>query len=131
MKKWLFAVLLGTMLVLGACGGDDNADDNAANDDNATEENANDNNNAANNENDNGDSVDTAAAEDVFESNCASCHGNDLSGGAGPDLTSIGSDYDADEIADIIENGTDNGMPGGLVSGDDLDLLADWLSDMK
>src|SRR5699024_191770 len=114
MKKWLFAVLLGTMLVLGACGGDDNADDNAATEENAanhghaTEENADDHNNAANNEHGNGDSVETAAAEDVFERNCASCHGNDLSGGAGPDLTSIGSDYDADEIGDIIENGTDN-----------------------
>lgn len=135
-KKWLFAIFLGTMLVLGACGGDNNADNDAANNDNGTEENSNDNNNAANNENndanDNGDSVDTAAAEDVFESNCASCHGGDLSGGAGPDLTSIGSELNADEIADIIENGSDNGaMPGGLVSGDDVDLLADWLSEMK
>src|SRR5699024_531657 len=131
MKKWLFAVLLGTMLVLGACGGDENADENAANDDNATEENPNDNNKAGKKENDNSGAVDPAECEAVFECNCDSCHVNDLSGGAGPDLTSIGSDYGADEIADIIENGTDNGMPGGLVSGDDLDLLADWLSDMK
>nr|P80091.1 RecName: Full=Cytochrome c-550; AltName: Full=Cytochrome c550 [Virgibacillus halodenitrificans]AAB21857.1 cytochrome c550=c-type monoheme ferricytochrome [Bacillus halodenitrificans, ATCC 49067, Peptide Partial, 35 aa] [Virgibacillus halodenitrificans] len=35
-----------------------------------------------------GGSVDSAAAEEVFESNCASCHGADLSG-AGPDLTQV------------------------------------------
>src|SRR5699024_12021610 len=43
--------------------------------------------------------------EAIFSQNCASCHGDDLSGGMGPDLTKVGSELSADEIKDIIENG--------------------------
>src|SRR5690625_5588791 len=32
--------------------------------------------------------AEVAEPEEVFQNNCASCHGDDLSGGAGPDLTS-------------------------------------------
>jgi len=121
MKKWLFAILLGVVLVLGACGGDNNSDNNAASDNDNTVENE-----------DNGGEVDSTAAEEVFKSNCASCHGQDLEGsGSIPALTTVGSDHSAEEIADIIENGTDGGMPAGLVSGDDVDLLANWLAEMK
>src|SRR5699024_9618100 len=92
MKKWLFAILLGAALVLGACGvSDDGANEETAEDN--TEEESNDG------------TVDTAAAEEILESNCASCHGGDLSGGAGPDLTAVGADHSSDEIIDIIENG--------------------------
>ncbi|MGM8212564.1 cytochrome c551 [Virgibacillus sp. W0430] len=119
MKKWLLTLLFGTALVLGACGGgDDGASDEPADTGDETEE-AGD-----------GGTVDTAAAEDVYKSSCASCHGADLSGGAGPDLTNVGSDHSADDIANIIENGQGN-MPGGLVSGDDVDLLANWLAEKK
>ncbi len=68
--------------------------------------------------------------EEVFSKSCASCHGEDLSGGAGPDLTKVGSDHSADEIHDIIMNGQ-GAMPGGLVGNEEADLLADWLSEMK
>ncbi|MGY0693540.1 cytochrome c551 [Virgibacillus sp. FSP13] len=126
MKKWLFTVLFGTALVLGACGGgDDDASEEPADngDDTATEESA-----------DNGGTVDASAAEEVFKSNCASCHGADLSGGAGPNLQKVGSKYSADEIADIIKNGKegDQGtMPAGMATGDDVDLLASWLAEKK
>lgn len=115
MKKWLVAVLFGTLLVLGACGGDsnDNAGDNGNNDGN--------NNNA-------GESV--AAGEDVFRDNCASCHGADLSGASAPELTNIGSSLSADEILDIVENGQ-GGMPPGMASGQDAVDVADWLADHK
>ncbi|MBY7144111.1 cytochrome c [Virgibacillus sp. NKC19-3] len=109
MKKWLLTLLFSTALVLGACGGDDGD----------TEESS-----------DGGDSVDTAAAEEIYESNCTACHGADLSGGQGPDLTSVGADHSADEIADIIENGQ-GGMPPQDVSGEDLDTLSNWLADMQ
>ncbi|MBT2216112.1 c-type cytochrome [Virgibacillus dakarensis] len=128
MKKWLFTVLFGSALVLGACGGggDDNAgDNNADNGDNATEENGS---------SDNGGTVDASAAQEAFESSCASCHGADLSGGAGPALTDVGSKYSKEEIVDIIENGKegDQGtMPGGMATGDDVDLIASWLADQK
>lgn len=114
MKKWLVAVLFGSALVLGACGG--GGDDDGASDDTGD---------------DNG-SVDSAAAEEIFKSNCSSCHGADLSGGMGPDLTKVGADHSKDEIEDIVENGSENGkMPPQNVSGDDLDTLATWLADMK
>ncbi|MEN1967309.1 cytochrome c551 [Lentibacillus sp. N15] len=127
MKKWLLAVLFGTALVLGACGGggDDNASDNNDNGDQATEDSGT---------SDNGGDVDASAAEDAFQSNCASCHGSDLSGQSGPDLTKVGSKYDKDEIADIIKNGKegDQGtMPPGMASGDDVDLIASWLAEKK
>src|SRR5690625_7591747 len=77
MKKWLMAVLFGTLLVLGACGGggDDNTQEPADNNDEGTEEPADD-----------GGAVDTAAAEEIYQQSCASCHGEDLSGTAGPSL---------------------------------------------
>ncbi|MBR7797684.1 MAG: cytochrome c551 [Bacillota bacterium] len=122
MKKWLLTMLFGTALVLGACGGgDDNASEEPAdNGDTGTEEPSDSE----------GGAVDTAAAEDVFKSNCASCHGADLSGGNGPDLTQVGSKLSSDEIADIIKNGKGS-MPAGMASGDDVQLLADWLAQKK
>lgn len=51
---------------------------------------------------------------------------------AGPDLTEVGSNYSQDEIADIVENGTDGGMPAfSDLEDDDLDELAKWLSEHK
>ncbi|HLQ71855.1 MAG TPA: cytochrome c [Bacillota bacterium] len=91
------------------------------NDDNNTEEQANDNNGGG----------ETADAEEVFKQNCASCHGDDLSGGAGPDLTKVGSSHSADEINDIITNGTDGGMPAGLIDGKEKEAVVEWLSEMK
>lgn len=120
MKKWLMAVLFGTALTLGACGGggDDGASDENG-DNNATEENG---------------GGDDQAAEQAFQDNCASCHGEDLSGQSGPNLQEVGSKYDQDEIADIIENGKegDQGtMPAGMATGDDVDLIASWLAEKK
>lgn len=126
MKKTLMAVLFALMLVLAACGGgNDAANNDAANNGaaNNTEENA------ANNENDGG-TVDSAQAEDAYKSSCASCHGQDLSGGAGPDLTNVGSKLSADEIETIIVEGQGS-MPGGLLAGDDATAVAEWLAEHK
>src|SRR5699024_2505482 len=60
--------------------------------------------------------------------NCATCHGDDLSGGNGPDLTKVGSELSKDEIHDIIENGKGD-MPQGIVVGEDADIVAEWLSE--
>ena len=122
MKKWLLAVLFAAVLVLAACGGDDGAADEPADSgDTGTEEST-----------DNGDSgsVDAAAGEEVYQANCAMCHGADLSGGAGPGLTAVGADYTAEEIADIVVNGTGSMQPQN-VSGDDLDALSAWLAEKK
>lgn len=121
MKKWLLAVLFAAVLVLGACGGgDDGAEEPADTDDAATEESTDDG----------GEAVDTAAGEDVYQNNCAACHGADLSGGAGPELTAVGNDYSEEELADIITNGKGS-MPAQNVSGDDLDALTGWLAEQK
>lgn len=125
MKKWLMAVLLGTVLVLGACGGggDTAEPDTGADDTTDTEEPADDG--------DAGDAtVDVAAAEDAYKSSCASCHGQDLEGGVGPELDAVGSSMSADEIEDIIINGAGS-MPAGLLSGDDATAVAQWLAEMK
>lgn len=119
------AVLLGTVLVLGACGGggDTSEPDTGADDTTDTEE--------ATDDGDAGDAtVDVAAAEDAYKSSCASCHGQDLEGGVGPELDAIGSSMSADEIEDIIINGAGS-MPAGLLSGDDATAVAQWLAEMK
>ncbi|MFD2759443.1 cytochrome c550 [Lentibacillus juripiscarius] len=72
-----------------------------------------------------------ANGEEIFQSNCASCHGSDLSGGVGPDLTSVGSDYSKEEIKEIIANGFPPNMPAGIVKGKKADALAQWLSEQK
>jgi len=65
--------------------------------------------------------------EAMFASSCASCHGDDLTGGMGPDLTSIGSDHSAEDIQEIIANGQGD-MPPGTASPDEAEIIADWLS---
>ncbi|GEN82963.1 cytochrome c-551 [Sporosarcina luteola] len=109
MKNKLLAVIFGATLVLGACGGGDKASDSGTDGSTA--------------------GVD---ADKVFQSSCATCHGGNLEGrGNAPALANIGSELSEDEIHDIIENGTSNGMPGGLIQGEELDAVAKWLSEKK
>lgn len=109
MKKWLMAFAFGTLLVLGACGGGGSDD-------------------AGNGDDNEGATAD--AGEEVYQQNCASCHGDDLSGGAGPDISAVGADHSVDDIKDVIENGQGS-MPAGIVSGDDEDAVAEWLATHK
>lgn len=107
MKKWLLALGLGSMLVLGACGGGGDSGDSS----------------------DGGDSGDSsvAAGEQAYKDNCSSCHGNDLTGIGSAPLTGIGSKLSVDEIVNIIENGT-GGMPAIKgVTDDDMTAIAEWL----
>lgn len=131
MKKSLLAVLFGLVLVLGACGGGgDDAAEEPAEDDTATEEEATDEGATDEGAEEGGGTVDAAAAEEVYQNTCAACHGADLSGGAGPDLTAVGSNLSAEEIADIIQNGQGS-MPPQNVEGEDLDNLSNWLAEKK
>ncbi|QKY69931.1 cytochrome c551 [Lentibacillus sp. CBA3610] len=120
MKKWLLTIVFGTALVLGACGGggDDGGDGDTGGDtgDTGTEESADDSGGET-----------AAAGEEIYESNCAQCHGADLSGGAGDDLTAVGADYSADEVVDIIQNGTGSMPAQEQVSDEDAQTLATWL----
>lgn len=123
MKKWLMAVLLGTVLVLGACGGDTTEEDTGVDEGTETEEPADEDADA-------GGDVDVAAAEDAYKSGCASCHGQDLEGGVGPELDAIGSSMSAEEIEEIIIDGVGS-MPAGQLTGDDATIVAEWLAEMK
>lgn len=63
----------------------------------------------------------------VFESNCMSCHGDSLQGGAtGPTL--VGIDRSKEEIMKIAQEGTGQ-MPPGVFKGSDKELeqLADFI----
>lgn len=77
----------------------------------------------------------TASAGDpqkIVDQKCSSCHGGNLQGAIGPSLQKIGSKYSKAEILDIIKNGKGGGkMPGGLISGNDADKVAEWLAAKK
>ncbi|GGA67249.1 c-type cytochrome [Ornithinibacillus halotolerans] len=117
MKKWLLAILFGSVLVLAACGGDDN---NGGTDNNAGG-------------NDNGGET-ASVAEEVYEANCAACHGANLAGGAGPSLEKIGAEYSVEELNEIISNGIEGtSMPGfgDRLSEDEINQLSEWLAAKK
>lgn len=103
MKKSLSLLLLGIVFVLGACG-------------------------SGNDTNEGGETA--ATAEEIYEANCSACHGADLSGGAGPDLTAVGSKYSQEEIANIITEGIGS-MPAQGVSGEELETLSNWLAEKQ
>lgn len=110
MKKKLLTLLLGTSLVMGlaACGGDkDNTKDKG-----------------------NGGTETASAGQKIYDQKCSGCHGGDLKGGMGPDLSKVGSTLSKDEILDTIKNGKGQ-MPQNVVQGDDAEKVADWLSNKK
>ncbi|CDQ18025.1 cytochrome c550 [Halobacillus karajensis] len=71
-----------------------------------------------------------AGPEELFQNQCASCHGGDLSGGAGPNLQEVGSRYSAEEIEEIIINGKGS-MPPGLYTGEQATQIAEWLAEKQ
>jgi len=116
-KKKLLALFMGSALVLGACGGGGNT----------TQEPAD---NGGNGGETTAPADNTAAAEGIYAQSCASCHGQNLEGGVGPELATVGSRLDAAGIEDVIINGR-NAMPGGLIKGDDAKAVAEWLAAKK
>lgn len=68
--------------------------------------------------------------EAIYANSCAGCHGDDLSGTNGPDLTAVGSSLSEEEIEAVINEGQGT-MPPGLVSPEEAAVLAEWLSEMK
>jgi cytochrome c551 len=104
MKKKLLTLVIGTSLVMGlaACGGGSDK------------------------------GTDTATGgQKIYDQKCSSCHGGDLKGAMGPNLTKVGSKYSKDEILGIIKNGKSGGMPPNVVTGDDANTIADWLAAKK
>lgn len=113
MKGKLLAAIFGAVLVLGACGGGSDKNDNGA----GTNE---------------GTGGETAAvdAEQIVNQKCISCHGGNLEGASGPALDKVGGHLSEEEIHDIIINGQ-NGMPPGIIKGEDAEAVAAWLAEKK
>lgn len=116
MRKTLLLIGLFVLaLVLVACGNEpeDNGGNDAGSDEAQPEE-----------------TEDSGDGEEVYQESCASCHGDDLEGGNGPALDTIGADMSKDEILDQIEEG-DDGMPAEIVKGDEADAVAEWLAEKE
>ncbi|ADC50799.1 cytochrome c551 [Alkalihalophilus pseudofirmus OF4] len=64
-----------------------------------------------------------AAGEELVQTSCIGCHGGDLSGGAGPALTSLEGQYTQEEITDIVVNGI-----GSMPSVNDNEVEADAIA---
>ncbi|HJV45018.1 MAG TPA: cytochrome c [Bacillota bacterium] len=77
-----------------------------------------------------GNTANASAADNTFKQNCAACHGVDLKGAVGPDLTKVGSRLNKDQILEVINKGR-NAMPGGVIKGADADAVATWLAAKK
>lgn len=102
MKHWLFCILLlALMLTLAACGGGEGEKNGGS-----------------------------ASARDIYLQNCASCHGQNLEGGAGPALQHVGSRMSKEEILEQIKNGG-GGMPPNLIEGKKAEKVATWLAEHK
>lgn len=67
--------------------------------------------------------------EAVAQGKCIACHGDNLEGDGAPALA--GTDLSKDELVDIIKNGTDGGMPPGLVPDSDLEAMADYILSLE
>lgn len=161
MKKQWLALLMGTTLVVGltACGGGEDAEPTSGEQpqDEIVEETPNEATEGetegaaeeTSNEATEGEaegtseettedaaapaSINVAAAEETYAASCTSCHGNALDqGGIGPALDTVGSKYSEEEILDILVNGTNGGMPGGLIRDEaDAANVAAWLATQK
>lgn len=72
---------------------------------------------------------DVAAGKAVFEANCQGCHAaGGTQAGVGPQLSA--TKLDAAGIKTTVENGR-GAMPGGLVSGADLDNVVAYVDSIK
>lgn len=66
------------------------------------------------------------------QQSCVSCHGNNMEGGAGPNLQKVGEKYDAAQLVDIIKNGVPPQMPGGLIQDEQtIQELAEYMASLK
>ncbi|MXQ50735.1 c-type cytochrome [Salinicoccus hispanicus] len=137
------------VLVLGACGGDsadegtepDSVDDagegasEQSGDDTATESSEESSEEASTEEGSDessesgADAADSELAMEVYQNNsCVQCHGENMEGASGPDLTDVGNRLSEDEIRSVIEEGP-GAMPAGLVTDqEELDAVAQWLA---
>lgn len=102
MKKW-FIPVLALPLMLAACGAQ---------------------------EKDSKEAVKDTGLSAYQQNSCVGCHGKDMEGASGPNLTKVGAKYSEQEILSIIKNGKGN-MPKGQAAGDDAKKIAAYLAKQK
>ena len=66
----------------------------------------------------------------LFKNSCSACHGGDLTGGVGPNLTKVGSEFSQGEIEKIINEGKGS-MPAKLIDESQATKVAEWLASKK
>ncbi|WP_372636096.1 cytochrome c [Cohnella sp.] len=73
--------------------------------------------------------VDAAASEQIYQALCISCHGDQLQGGAGPELAHIGSAMTKEQLYKTIKEGK-RGMPAfeKRLTEDELLTITTWLA---
>ena len=70
-----------------------------------------------------------AGPEAIYQQSCLSCHGAEYEGGFGPVLKGIGEKLTSEEIQGVLKNGK-GAMPPGLVPADQIEEMAQWLSEL-
>ncbi len=73
--------------------------------------------------------LDAASAETLVKASCITCHGDQLQGGAGPNLQKIGSSKSPEEIYALVSKGKGI-MPAfkGTLKDEEIANVAQWLA---
>ncbi|MCR8632563.1 cytochrome c [Paenibacillus sp. N5-1-1-5] len=73
-----------------------------------------------------------AKAEPLFKDNCMACHGDQLQGGAGPNISKVGERRTKEELIAKIQNGG-KVMPSfkDAIKPEEVEALAAWLATKK
>ncbi|TFE27462.1 c-type cytochrome [Cohnella luojiensis] len=76
--------------------------------------------------------VNVNAADQIYKQNCLSCHGDQLQGSIGPQLSNVGGKLSKEEIYKRIQKGG-GGMPpfDGRLTEDEIINITNWLADKK
>ncbi|MBD8032610.1 cytochrome c [Solibacillus sp. Sa1YVA6] len=113
LKKIKYWLLMGVVVAgLAACGDAEETDTDSTN---STPTESTESNDSA--------TSDVSEGEKVVNASCIGCHGGDLSGAMGPNLTNLS--LSKDEIINILENGKGS-MPAGTAAGEE-EAVADYL----
>lgn len=78
-----------------------------------------------------GKSTANASPETLYKNNCASCHGQNLEGNAGPSLEEIGQRAAKEDIERIIQKGKGQMPAQRQLSEEQRSKLAAWLVEKK
>jgi cytochrome c551 len=72
----------------------------------------------------------TMDPQKIVNTTCIQCHGDNLKGAYGPNISHIGRELDKDQIANIINHGKGQ-MPPGLIDQKQAEVVAAWLAKKK